>query len=148
MRDTNTWTDAAGPCGIRSRLWCWISCLDFFFVFTLLIFYAFWFFFPQLMAKGYSSKSLYYSSSLSSLSEQSFVWLPKASQLTLKPVSLPVTAPTSDLCEAKARPNKRALRWIVAAKEARGLSRSVRHKLLTPARFQPQLKGFGGMDLD
>lgn len=37
---------------------------------------------------------------------------------------------------------------MVAAKEAQGLSRSVRHKLLTPARFQPRLKGFGGMDLD
>lgn len=67
-------------------------------------------FFFQLMAKGFSSKSLYYSSSLSSLSEQSFVRLPRASQLTLKPVSLPLAAPTPDLCEAKARPNKGALR--------------------------------------
>lgn len=38
--------------------------------------------------------------------------------------------------------------WMAAAKEARGLSRSVRHKLLTPARFQPRLKGSGGTDLD
>ena len=148
MRDTNTWTDAAGPYGICSHLWCWISCLDFFFLFSPSSSFMLFDFFFQLMAKGFSSKSLYYSSSLSSLSEQSFVRLPRASQLTLKPVSLPLAAPTPDLCEAKARPNKGALRWIVAAKEARGLSRSVRHKLLTPARFQPQLKGFGGMDLD
>lgn len=39
-----------------------------------------------------------------------------------EPASLPFTALTSDLCEAKVCPNKGVLRWIVAAKEERGLA--------------------------
>lgn len=58
----------------------------------------------------------------------------------------PGAEPARGRCERVPIRGRRGEQW--QPRRHGGLSRSVRHKRLSPARFQTQLKGFGGMELD